>query len=81
MAFPHPNNIPLLDPHFLPKSLLFIVATSKMDQILNLNPAQQAAFSTFKQLCTEQGLLTLTEQPGFGNGDVSDGLNDDVTLL
>lgn len=52
-----------------------------MDQILNLNPAQQAAFSTFKQLCTEQGLLTLTEQPGFGNGDVSDGLNDDVTLL
>ena len=50
-----------------------------MDQILN--PAQQAAFSSFKQLCTERGLLALTEQPGFGNGDVYDGLVDDVTLL
>ncbi|KAI9929362.1 hypothetical protein MW887_000830 [Aspergillus wentii] len=47
--------------------------------IKGLNESEASAFSTFRQLCAEQGLLKKPQ--GLSKDDVSDGINDDIALL
>ena len=45
----------------------------------SLSAEQAAAFEAFKAKCAENGLLA--RPAAFGEDDVCDGINDDVTLL